>query len=219
MQKPFNPCAHVPMTADETSRAWATVGALMSPYTPEAQRHGIELSLAADVLANLEDYTRKPSPPRPLEFEDLTTQAIVDKVRFIADSSRASKDDVEFVRDFAEWRYQILSAESVNSGRVEVLIWAIGKLIPFASEYAEQATVLRRLREFCSVEWGLDLPSVPSLREGRAMAYRVSLDLDELPNSLRSLRDVSTVRAVSRGGDPSRVGWASEFEREKEGKL
>jgi hypothetical protein len=181
-------------------------------------RRAVELSLAADALANLESYTRTPSPPRPLEVEDLSDQALIDKVRFVSASSRQSAADLELVRMFAEWRYQILRAESADSGRVESLIYLIGKVIPVASEFREQAEDLRRLREFLFAEWGIEVRSPMSFSESRDVAYRASLDLVALPNALRTLSDVSTVSTGSRSKrdeGPTRVGWASEYEQSR----
>jgi hypothetical protein len=199
------------------------IDVLMNPGAPPSMRQAIDLTLAREMLDNLASYTRKPMPPKPIDIEGFTDRTLVDKVRFISASSRASKDERELVSAFTTWRYSVMTIESENMGRVESLLYAARKLAPLAKEYAEQARDLRELATFLEAEWEVSIDPMPTMGEAQRIAYHAAFERETLPNCLRALDNATFPSSAfvappkaKRGGEPARIGsWMQKYDNDE----
>lgn len=214
------------LTASPELAKWyaSMIDVLMNPYAGKDAKLAANLTLATDIVQNLDSYTRLPAPPKPIEIEGFHDGTLAEKVRFISASTRRSENDREILRAFCDWRYAILLLESRNCGRVEVLLHTAARLEKMGREYAEPPQLLRALSTFLDAEWNVKIPPVPVGLEAARVAYWAAGEPVLLPNTLRLLDQVALPSQSEaprrRGGEPSRMGamarsWVDSNERDE----
>jgi hypothetical protein len=220
MPSKFDPTGNAQRNAssDFARRYSHMLDIMMNPYAPKERKQGVELLLACEVLEDLENYGRRPSPKMPAELGEFTEQELIDKVRKTAKATRPGQADKDLVQLFALWRAGVFLVESVNAGRVEVLYSAARAFDAASKEYPAHAKDLLTLGIFFETEWSEPLLPILSMPDARRRAPALACDLVTLPSYLRTMADTDAIpKERKRGGAPTRIqgSWMQDFENKK----
>lgn len=178
---------------------------MMTSTRPHEKRI-VSALVAHETWRNLDAYRRLEPPARPEDWPaDL--QRLVERIRFSSALAHPKKEDQELAASFGTWRCAVLTVESRNAGRVEMLLEAIRILEEIVRETGDEAETVRSLRAFVELEYNCKLPDeLPSFWESRSLCARIVQENELLPSWFRRLEDKPRGSKAPRGFTPAAFG-------------
>lgn len=184
----FDPSANAVATPAENREGLRRVGIMMTPGNFEEKRT-TEFIVAHEVWRNLDAYRRLEPPARPDDWPaDL--QRVVERIRFSSTLAHPKQEDKDLCASFGVWRSAVLTVESRNAGRVEMLLEAIRIHERMVRETGDEAETVRSIRAFVEMEYNCKLPrELPSFWMARTLCASIVQENELLPSWLRRLED------------------------------
>lgn len=195
----FDPSENSAATADQQREGIRRVGVMMTPGT-SAAKDMVSFLVAHETWQNLDMYRRAEPPAKPEDWPaDL--QRVVERIRFASALTQPKKDDKELIASFGVWRAAVLSVESRNAGRLEMLLESIRVHERVMRETGDEVETVRALRAFVETEYNCKLPKeLPSFWASRAWCAWTVQERELLPSWLRNLADKPrSERGLSKG--------------------